>query len=91
MYKDDPNYEKWLKEYHGHSDASYPYIFSDYNEALIAFWHSDENRPFATVVADTIILYEDGCIEVYSRDYAAACATIWEWDYWKIVSTEEKK
>jgi hypothetical protein len=87
MYKDDPNYEVWFKD-HISRNESYPYVFTDYDEAMVAFWHSDEIRPFLTVAADSLFVYEDGCIEVYSHDYAGAIATIWEWDYWKIEAKE---
>jgi len=38
MYKDDPNYEMWFKD-HISRNESYPYVFTDYNEAMVAFWH----------------------------------------------------
>jgi hypothetical protein len=90
MYKDDPNYEMWFKD-HISRNESYPYVFTDYNDAMVAFWHSDENRPFLTVAVDSMVLYDNGCIQIFSRDFAepvAPIATIWEWDYWKIEAKE---
>jgi len=86
-YKDDPNYEKWLKDFHSHQET-YPYTFTGYDEAIVYFWHSDENRPFLTVAVDTMVLYDNGCVQIFSRDYAEPIITIWEWDYWKIEAKE---
>lgn len=54
-----------------------------FDEQTIEFWHSDEVRPFLTVVADTIEISENGSAFIYSRDYSAPIATVIEWDFWR--------
>jgi hypothetical protein len=85
MYKDDPNYEKWFNDYISQKEV-YPYAFTDYEGAMVSFWHLEENRPFLTIAVDSLFVYEDGCIEVYSGDYTGAVATIWHWGFWQIVT-----
>jgi hypothetical protein len=57
-------------------------IHKDFDEALIEFWHSDENRPFAKVHTDELRVYEDR-IEVYSRDYSYPVLIVQEYDWWR--------
>jgi hypothetical protein len=83
MYKTDPNYEKWLSDFHSRSE-NYPYDFQGYNEATIAFWHSDETIPFMKIRADSLLINPNFSIDVFSRDCEQPIAVIWEWDYWKI-------
>jgi hypothetical protein len=83
-YKDDPNYEIWFKDFTSHKE-SYSCVFEGYDETFVAFWHSDENRPFLIVAVDVLVINENGSIDVFSRDYEEAIVTIWEWDYWKLM------
>lgn len=57
-------------------------VHKDFNEAVIEFWHSDEVRPFARVVADELKVYED-YVEVYSRDYSYPILIVREYDWWR--------
>lgn len=57
-------------------------IHRGFDEALIKFWHSDENRPFARVFADELRVFEEH-IEVYSRDYPYPILIVKEYDWWR--------
>lgn len=55
-------------------------VHADLDEAVVEFWHSDENRPFATVHADELRVYKE-FVEVYSRDYSCPILLVHEYDW----------
>lgn len=55
-------------------------LHSDLDESLVEFWHGGETRPFATVYADELRVYEE-FVEVYSRDYDVPILIVREYAY----------
>lgn len=82
-YKQDKNCDKFIDDIQK-DELVFPYVFDGYNEAVVAFWHSDENRPFLEVAVDTLIVQEDGGIEIYSRDFEHPIVCVLQYDYWTL-------
>ena len=83
-HAEDKNCTKFFDD-NQKDELLFPYAFDGYNEAIVAFWHSDENRPFLEVAVDTLIIQEDFSIEIYNRDFEHPIVCVLEYDYWTLV------
>ena len=79
----DHNYHKFFHDCQNNT-LKFPYVFDGYDERVIEFWHSDENRPFLRVSVDKLVIEEDLFVQIYSRDYDHPIAVVEEYDYWTI-------